>query len=133
MGVDVSFTFQAQPDAPLFLAVARRAARAHAFILAAEIGLMTGYRVDDRGISISAGFDEHFHPWSEVAAVKEWTGQFAVFLGPRLASVPGRPFSVQLGRRIVSVPTGGLTGQQRSELRDLLHSGGATAKPAPTI
>lgn len=173
MGVDMPFTFQAQPDAPLFLAAARRAGRAHAAVLgavflaialvtavgfhnyvlaavyagmavffalwvpgqraeravrnsAAKIGLMTGYRIDDRGISISAGFTEHFHAWSAVSAVEEWKGQFAVFVGPRFASVPGQPMSVQLGRRIVTLPTGGLTEQQRTELGALLRSRGAT-------
>jgi hypothetical protein len=177
MGVDLPFTFQAQPDAPLFLAVGRRAARASAFGLgalfivialitaagfhnyelavlytamavafavwgpgriaersvrnsAAKIGMMTGYHFDDQGMRITAGFEEHFHAWSEVAAVEEWTGQFAVFIGPRFASVPGRPLAVQLGRRIVSVPTGGLTEQQRTQLGDLLRSRGAAAPAA---
>ena len=179
MGVDMPFTFQAQPDASLFLAVARRSARTYglclggvfivvaliaavgfrsyavaavylvmavSFVLwapgqiaqrgvrnnAARIGLMTGYRFDERGIGIAAGFQEHFFAWSEVAAVEEWRGQFAVFVGPRLASVPQRRTAVQLGRRIVSVPTGGLSEQQHAELRALLHSRGTTAAPAVT-
>lgn len=171
------FTFQARPDAPLFLAAGRRAARAYALGLgavciviamiaavgfrsyaaallytgmavafavwgpgqiaersvrnsAAKIGVMTGYRFDDQGIHLAAGFEKHFYAWSEVAAVEEWEGQFAVFIGPRFASVPGRFMAVQLGRRIVSVPTGGLTEHQRTHLHDLLRSRGATAVPA---
>jgi hypothetical protein len=178
MGVDMPFTFQARPDAPLFLAVARRSARTYAFGLgavflvialitavgfhsyvlaagytamgvvfaarmpgymaeqavrknAAKIGLMTGYRFDEQGIHIAAGFQEHFHGWSEVAAVEEWKGQFAVFVGPGFGTVPGRFMTYQLGRRIVTVPTGDLTEQQRTHLRELLHSRGATAVPAP--
>ena len=176
MGVDMPFTFQARPDAPLFLAVARRSARTYTlglaavFLLialiglvgfhsygfaalatgmavyfavwgprqiaeqsvrksAAKIGLMTGYRFDERGIRIAAGFEEHFFPWSEVAAVEEWKGQFAVFVGPRFGTVPGRFMTYQTGRRIVTVPTGDLTEQQRTHLRELLHSRGATAVP----
>ncbi|MFI7544867.1 hypothetical protein [Actinoplanes sp. NPDC049599] len=171
------FTFQAQPDASLFRAAARRSARTYAVCLgaffivaaliaaagfhsyglaalylvmavvfalrvpgqmaergvrnnAATIGLVTGYRLDERGIGIAAGFQEHFYAWSEVAAVEEWPGQFAVFVGPRFASTPHRRMAVQLGRRIVSVPTGGLSEQQHAELRALLHSRGATVAPA---
>ena len=176
MGVDMPFTFQARPDAPLFLAVARRAARTHAFgcgavflvialipavgfdsyalavfyagmgvacavwgprYLAAQsvrksaatIGLMTGYRFDEQGMHIAVGPEEHFYGWSEVAAVEEWKDQFAVFVGPRFGTVPGRFMTYQTGRRIVTVPTGDLTEQQRTHLRELLHSRGATAVP----
>jgi hypothetical protein len=176
MGVDMPFTFQAQPDAPLFRAAARRASRAHAFGIAAvfvvmalitaggfhnyqlvapylgmavlfalwgpgqiaersvrsdaaKIGLMTSYGFDDQGITIAAGFAETFIPWSEIAAVEEWKDQFAVFTGPLLSSAPNRRLAVRLGRRILSVPTGSLTEQQRIDLGNLLRSRGATAMP----
>lgn len=170
------FTFQAQPDASLWLVVFRRAARRYALCLgavfivialitagafgnyqlallytamavffvlwaprrivelsmqrnAAKIGLVTSYRFDDQGIRIATGFEEHSYVWSEVAAVKEWKGQFAVFTGPRFAAVPHRRLTMQIGRRVLSVPTGGLTEQQRVDLGNLLRSRGTTAMP----
>ena len=72
------------------------------------------FRFDTDGIRIFSNFQESFHPWSAVTGVEEWKGQIAFFLG---------------WRRLIGIPTGAMTVEERATVLALLRSRG-TVQPA---